>query len=297
MRDEASQELEAARRLFSQALHDYRDAADLCAHDLGEAIDDGLKDHHSGGFLGGLGHVVGTIGHGVAAGVHAFDAGVAWVNDHLPSIDQVSELLGVAAAIASLTGCEPLALALSGAKTAIDLGQVLAGKDDWSKLRDDAIGFAMFGGGRVLTGVARGRVFVGAGSKIEDLDQGIRALKAERELATDAVQVHSLTVRLADQRSTFQSLRGVSKKFAEDAPGRFWGRSARLLTTKEAQLPALKELSLSRSALAAGGAVKGLELYGKVKDAKEIATKTVEWTDGREILASEGSRLHERKDG
>jgi hypothetical protein len=297
VRDQATEELDAARRLFSQARQDYRDAANLCAHDLGEAIDDHLKDHHSRGLLGGLGHMVGTGVHAVATGVHAMEDGVAWVNDHLPNLDQMSELLGVAAAIASLTGCEPLALALSGAKTALDVGLVLAGDGDWSKVRDDAIGLALFGAGRVLTGVARGRVVVGAGTNVAKLESEVAALKAQSQLAKDAAELKSISADLSATGSELKSVRAVGTKFAEDAPGQFWRRSLRMVTAEEAKLPAFKELRLSPSALVAAGGVKGIETYGMVKDSLEVAKKNEEWAKGRETLASEVGQQSGRKEG
>ncbi|HEY0397123.1 MAG TPA: hypothetical protein VGF00_01965, partial [Acidimicrobiia bacterium] len=177
VRDEAWQEYDAAQRLFDGACRDYAQAAKTCAHGLGEAANDDLKNHHGGGFLG-LGHVAEGLGHAVSVGTHAvaggLDATMSWVGDHFPTLDQFSEVLGVAAAVASLTGCEPLALALAGAKTAIDVGLAMAGEKDWSAVRDDAIGFALFGAGRILTGAARAESGLAAADRAERAAETLR---------------------------------------------------------------------------------------------------------------------------
>jgi hypothetical protein len=60
-----------------------------------------------------------------------------------------------------------------------------------------------------------------------------------------------------------------------------------MITAKETELPALKELKLSRAAFAAAGTAKGVDAYGKVNDLKEIHTKADEWSGCHEIPASE----------
>lgn len=287
VRDEAWEEYDAAQRLFDAACRDYAQAAKTCAHGIGVAGNDDLKNPHSGGFLG-LGHVAEGLGHVVSVGTHAvadgLDTTMSWVGDHFPTLDEFSEVLGVAAAIASLTGCEPLALALAGTKTAIDVGLAMAGEKDWSAVRDDAIGFALFGAGRVLTGYARAKTGLAGAVRAEQAAG--RVAKSERALkaAEDSEKAAAVAKRLRGEKAALDRFQQVKVAFKADADAfsplvdsastgpisPFLRQGARMFKDIEADAPALSDLTLSKRALYAGVAKQGMDIYGRVGEVREL---------------------------
>lgn len=301
LRDEAAEDLDAARRLFAAACKDYRDAASSCAHDLGRAIDDHLRDHHGHGLLGGLGHAVSTGVHAVAQGV---SVGASWAADHFPTLDAISEGLGVAAALASLTGCEPLALALSGAKTAIDLGHAFATGKDWHKVRDDATGFALFGAGRILTGVARAKTGLEAADNVGRAAREVATSKKALEAADEAERAARLAEKLRSDQAALNRYQRLTKAYNEDAASLynvanrtargpespFLRQSLRMFKDLELKTPAMKDLAINRVAHFTGSAEKGIDLYGHVAESREL------YKGVREASASHGVPLPTEKE-
>jgi hypothetical protein len=271
--EEAEQERALAERLFRQAVEDYEAAAHLCADRLHPAIADRLRNRQHRGFLGGVTHRVGELAGGA---VHAgIDAAQEFARDTVEArdwlhktvvdhLDEASELLGVAAMVTGFVpGMEGVSLAFAGAKLAVDTVAVFAADGDWKTVREDAIGFALFGVGRGLTGLARSRAGIAAAEKVTVATTKIRTIASEAVSAEQATQRTLEVARLGVQTRRYAE---VTREFAQDASRPFMRETVAMLLDFGAELPDSTALSLSRSAGYAATAKRGFDAYGHYGD-------------------------------
>ncbi|MDQ1491828.1 MAG: hypothetical protein QOJ23_4342 [Actinomycetota bacterium] len=273
MIEQAEQERAAAARFFNAAVHDYETAANQCANGLSPAIADRLRDPQHHGLFDRVVHAVeGVAGVGVKAVEEAGEGlvrGVEWFGETtLDHLDEVSEVLGVAAMV---TGFIPplkgVSLALAGTKMAVDASLVLAGRGDWSAVRDDAIGFAFYGAGRALTGIARAKTGLAAATKVAEDAKKMQGLLSETVEGEQAVQRTLDVTRLGvNMRRTNE----VAKEFAEDAARPLMRETVATIRGFGAEVPGRAALSLSRSATICAIGVKGGETYGHYAEFKEL---------------------------
>jgi hypothetical protein len=270
--EEAEQERAAAARQFAAAVEDYDHAANHCADSLSPAIADMLRNPHHG-FFSGVVHAVEGVAHTAVnvvedAGRGAVDLGEWFGHEALDHLDNISDGLGFAAMV---TGFFPpfkgISLVLTGAKMAVDTAAVLAGKGDWSKVGGDAIGFALFGLARGLTGFARSEVGVAAAGRLESETKVMRALVSETAEGEQEVERTLKVARLGvDMRRTSQ----VADDFAQDAARPLMRETVTMIRNFRVELPEGAALSLSRGAAFAAATHKGLEMYGHFHEFKEL---------------------------
>jgi len=273
MIEEAEQERAAAVLQFAAAVQDYDNAANHCADALSPAIADRLRNPQHHGLFSGVVHAVEGVAHTAVhvvedAGKGVVDAGEWFGHEALEHLDNVSDVLGVAAMV---TGFIPplkgVSLALAGAKMAVDTVAVLAGKGDWNKVRDDAIGFALLGLGRGLTGVARSKVGLAAATKVETETKVMRGLMSETAEGEQGVE---RTLKVARLGVNIRRNSEVADEFAKDAARPLMRETVAMIRNFRAELPGHAVLSLSRSAVVAAGTYKGLEAYEHYHQFKEL---------------------------
>jgi hypothetical protein len=273
MIEEAEQERAAAARQFAAAVDDYETAANHCADALGPAIADSLRNPQHHGFFSGVVHAVEGVAH---TAVNAFEDvgkaavdGAAWLgHETFEHLDTISDGLGFAAMV---TGFFPplkgMSLALSGAKMAVDTAAVLAGQGDWSKVRNDAIGVALFGLGRGLTGVARSRVGLAAATKVETDTEMLRAAMSKAAEGEEGVEQ---TLKVARLGVNIRRTSEVADEFAKDAARPLLRETVAMVRDFKLEVPGRAALSLSRGAVIAAGAHQGLEMYEHYDEFKEL---------------------------
>jgi GNAT superfamily N-acetyltransferase len=286
MVEEAEQDRADAARQFAAAVHDYESAANHCADALSPAIADRLRDPQRHGLLDRVVHGAEGIGHAVAHGaeelgkatvratqeyVNTYVEVAGFVVDHL---DVVSEGLGLASMAAGFVpGLQGVSLGLAGAKMALDTGLALAGKGDWKTVRGDAIGFALFGAGRGLTGLARARVSVDAAAHAAEDARTIRDLASETAAGERLAQN---TARITQLGNNVRHANAVVQEFAQDAGRPLMSHTVAMIRDFGTELPDGAALSLSRGAAAYATAKEGVEAYGhygEFKEAREILEK------------------------
>lgn len=268
-----------ALRLFNAAVDDYQQAVRRCISDLGPAVHDALADPHHGVFN----RIVHTAESGLNAVAHVGDNVADWVDHHLLTLDGISDTLGIAAAVAAFVpGAEGVALALSATKTALDYGLYLSGDKEWKDVRNDLVGTALFGAGRILIGVSRARTAATAtreavkateeaaqlGRKIEEaertartVDSGWRAGKASAE---------ARIVRFDDVAESLG--RGTSRSW--------WKESGRAFRHLDLEAPGGESLSIDRYARYAAKTTHVIGRYSKTKDAAELVKSAAESVTG-----------------
>lgn len=278
--EEAEQERAVAARQFADAVHDYEAAANRCAESLHPAIADRLRDPHHRGLFGGIAHVVGGVGHTIAEGVEDVGAGVVhlaedyvktdleiagFVVEHL---DVVSEGLGVASMAAGFVpGLQGVSLALSGAKLVLDLGLVVAGDGDWKAVGGDAAGFALFGLGRGLAAFSRSETGIAAATKVVSETDELRRVASGTAEGEQAVE---RTLEMSRLSVNIRRTREVANEFADDAARPLMRETLVMIRDFGAELPDRGVLSLSRGAMVAATAHKGVEAYEHYHALKEV---------------------------
>ena len=197
-------------------------------------------------------------------------------------------MLGVAAAVAGLAGLEPLAMGLTAAKTAADVTLALAGEKDWKAVREDAIGLALFGAGRIATGAARARAGTSASRLLSRTRGQMNALTAERAAKAKAGIEESVELRslrsanlkvLRQQARGFQQVRNALK---QDAATPFFQQSLRVIREHELELPREAMLGYGHDVTVLGSLARGTRVYAEQKDIHELAERT------SEVLPSRG---------
>lgn len=293
--EEAQQARADAVRMFNAAVQDYDRAVRRCVADLGPAVHDALTDpvHH-----GLFNRVVHAVESGVSTAVHTVEdvndavAHVAetvnenvveWSHHHFFTLDGISESLGIAAAVAAFVpGAEGVALALSASKAAFDYGLYKAGKKDFKDVRDDLIGTAAFGAGRMLTGFARARVATKAAQ--ETLNASERAARLGRDLqqaehAEQAVQ-SELRAQVASARGEIHRFKEITETLGEGTSPSWWKESSRAFRHLDLKLPGEEALKIDRLARYTAKSADALEDYSKAKDAAELVKTSAEAVTG-----------------
>jgi hypothetical protein len=277
--EEAERERADAARQFATAIDDYETAANHCAGALSPAIADRLRNPQHHGLFDRVVHGAEGLGHAVARGaeelgkaavnatedyVHAYVEVAGFVVDHL---DLVSEGLGIASMVTGFVpGLQGVSLGLAGAKMAVDTGLALAGKGDWKAVRGDAIGFALFGVGRGLTGLARARVGVDAAAHAAEDARAIRDLASE---AAAGERLAQNTARITQLGNKVRHATEVVQGFAQDAGQPVMRHTVDMIRDFGAELPDGAALSLSRGAAVYATAARGVEAYGHYGEFKE----------------------------
>jgi|GEM_PF-5437792 len=277
---EAEQDRADAARLFNAAVEDYDQAVRRCVADLGPAVHDALTDPHHGLFN----RIVHTAESGLDAVAHVGDNMAGWVDHHLLTLDGWSDTLGIAAAVAAFVpGAEGVALALSATKTALDYGLYLSGDKEWKDVRDDLIGAALFGAGRIATGISRARTAATAGA------EGVKATQQaahwgleieEAEQAGRAVE-SGLRIKRATAVADIRRFDDIVHGLGEGTSRSWWSESAHAFRHLELKVPDEKALKIDRFARYAARSSQLSEGYSKAKDTAELVKSGAEAFTGK----------------
>jgi hypothetical protein len=168
-------------------------------------------------------------------------------------------------------------MGLSAAKTAADVTLALAGEKDWKEVRQDVVGFALFGAGRLATGMARSLAGSRAKSFLRATREEMNALTAERAARAKAgieesAQLRSLrSASLRELRQEARTYQPIAKKLRKDAATSFWHQSVRMLRERELELPREAMLGFGHDVTVLGTIPHGIKLYGQQKHIHELA--------------------------